>query len=118
MRSLLNQDRFQVTENEAFPEVITQCKTVFRKAQQGTWITDEVRRAYISLHKSGYAHSAECWRDGELVGGLYGIKIGKVFFGESMFSRESNASKYVFIKYVEKLSAEDVQLIENHWVQG
>ena len=112
MRTLLNQRRFEFTLNQAFPQVISQCKTVPRKGQQGTWINDDVKRAYISLHKMGYAHSAEAWKDGQLVGGLYGIRMGKVFFGESMFSRESNASKYVFIKYVEQLRSEGVALID------
>ena len=64
------------------------------------------------MHKQGYAHSAEAWKDGQLAGGLYGIRMGKVFFGESMFSRESNASKYVFIKYIEQLKSEGVELID------
>jgi leucyl/phenylalanyl-tRNA---protein transferase len=112
MRTLLNQRRFAFTVNQAFPQVISQCKTVPRKGQLGTWINDDVKRAYISLHKMGYAHSAEAWKDGQLVGGLYGIRMGKVFFGESMFSRESNASKYVFIKYVEQLKSEGVEMID------
>ena len=112
MRTLLNQHRFEFTVDQAFSEVINQCKTVPRRGQHGTWINDDVKRAYISLHKKGYAHSAEAWKDGQLAGGLYGIRIGKVFFGESMFSRESNASKYVFIKYIEQLKSEGVELID------
>ena len=112
MRTLLNQHRFEFTVNHAFTQVISQCKTVPRKGQLGTWINDDVKRAYISLHKMGYAQSAEAWKDGQLVGGLYGIRMGKVFFGESMFSRQSNASKYVFIKYVEQLRSEGVELID------
>jgi leucyl/phenylalanyl-tRNA---protein transferase len=112
MRTLLNQNSFEVTINKAFCSVIKNCKTVPRKDQDGTWITEDVQQAYISLHRSGYAHSAEAWRNGELVGGLYGIRMGKIFFGESMFSKESNASKYVFIKYVEQLKSEGVELID------
>jgi leucyl/phenylalanyl-tRNA--protein transferase len=71
-----------------------------------------MRNAYINLHRHGYAHSAEAWKDGELAGGLYGIRLGKVFFGESMFSRVSNASKFAFIHYVQQLQSEGVQLID------
>ena len=77
-----------------------------------TWITDEVRSAYTRLHRLGYAHSAEAWLGDELVGGLYGIRLGKAFFGESMFSTVSNASKYAFIQFVQQLQKEGVQLID------
>ena len=80
MRTLLKRNTFEFTVNKAFSSVISSCKTIFRKDQEGTWITEEVRRAYIQLHETGYAHSAEVWADGELAGGLYGIRIGKVFF--------------------------------------
>ena len=83
-----------------------------RRGQESTWITDEVRSAYIRLHKEGHAHSAEAWLDGRLVGGLYGIRMGRAFFGESMFSKESNASKYAFIQYVQRLRSEGVELID------
>jgi leucyl/phenylalanyl-tRNA--protein transferase len=112
MRTLINRDAFDFTINKAFPEVISQCKTITRREQRGTWITEEVRHAYIHLHRAGWAHSAEAWQNGELVGGLYGIRMGKVFFGESMFSKLTNASKYVFIKYVEHLKSEGVELID------
>jgi leucyl/phenylalanyl-tRNA---protein transferase len=112
MKTLINQDVFEFTVNKDFPAVISSCKTIPRKDQQGTWITEEVREAYIALHRQGFAHSAEAWFKGQLVGGLYGIRLGGVFFGESMFSRKSNASKYVFIKYVEQLKAEGVKLID------
>ena len=79
---------------------------------EGTWITDEVKQAYISLHKKGYAHSAEAWQGNTLAGGLYGIRLGKVFFGESMFSKVSNASKFAFISYVRQLIKEGVELID------
>lgn len=112
MRSLLKRNAFEFTINKAFSSVIGSCKTIFRKDQEGTWITDDVRNAYILLHELGYAHSAEVWAAGELVGGLYGIRLGKVFFGESMFSTQSNASKYAFVSYVEQLVKEGVELID------
>lgn len=112
MKQLIKRNAFEFTINKAFEEVIHQCKTIYRQDQEGTWITDEVKNAYAQLHHLGYAHSAEVWVDGQLVGGLYGIRLGKVFFGESMFSKVSNASKYAFIKYTEQLKKEDVQLID------
>ena len=112
VRPLLNRNEFEFTINKAFPQVIRQCKKIVRPGQDGTWITDEVEKAYTRLHKLGKAHSAEVWNDGELVGGLYGVKIGKVFFGESMFSKVSNASRYAFIKYVQLLKEEGVGLID------
>ena len=78
----------------------------------GTWITDDVEDAYIKMYELGYAVSAEVWKDNELVGGVYGIKLGKVFFGESMFARISNASKYAFIKLVESLKEQGTELID------
>lgn len=112
MKQLLKKNAFNFKINSDFATVITNCKQAPRKDQDGTWITNEVRDAYIQLHKLGYAHSAESWQDGELVGGLYGIKMGKAFFGESMFSHRSNASKYAFIKMVQHLKEEGVQLID------
>src|SRR5690606_37390103 len=112
LKPLLNRNAFDFTINRAFEKVIEHCKTVPRPGQDGTWIRKEVVRAYTQLHQLGYAHSAEVWKDGQLVGGLYGVRLGKVFFGESMFSLVSNASKYAFTKYVQQLVAEDVQLID------
>ncbi|MFT4092674.1 MAG: leucyl/phenylalanyl-tRNA--protein transferase [Niabella sp.] len=112
MRPLLNRNAFEFTINKAFPEVIAHCKNVPRPGQPGTWISDEIIEAYTKLHQMGFAHSAEVWKDNRLVGGLYGIRLGKVFFGESMFSLVSNASKYAFTKYVRQLFAEDVRLID------
>jgi leucyl/phenylalanyl-tRNA--protein transferase len=112
MKPLLNRQAFSFTTNTAFTEVIHFCKNSYRSGQDGTWITDEVEKAYIKLHELGYAHSAEVWKDGQLAGGLYGIRLGKVFFGESMFSKESNASRYAFIKYTELLLQEGVSLID------
>lgn len=112
MKSLLRKDSFQYSRNQAFEQVIQCCQQVFRMDQDGTWITEPVRKAYIDLYKSGYAISAEAWQDGELVGGLYGVLIGKIFFGESMFSRVSNASKFAFIHLVSELRQEGIQLID------
>lgn len=112
IKPLLNRNEFLFTTNKAFKEVIHQCKQTKRPGQEGTWITDEVEKAFCKLHKLGYAHSAEVWKEAELVGGLYGIKLGKVFFGESMFSSVSNASRYAFIKYVQQLKEEGIELID------
>jgi leucyl/phenylalanyl-tRNA--protein transferase len=112
MHTVLNNGRLRFTINRAFDKVIQNCKTIYRKEQDGTWISPAVQEAYTQLHKLGHAHSAEAWLDGELVGGLYGIKMGKVFFGESMFSKVSNASKFAFIKYVHQLQRENIALID------
>ena len=112
MKQLLKKNAFEFTTNTDFNAVISQCKSVTRRGQDGTWITEEMRNAYTDLHFSGYAQSAEVRLQGELVGGLYGIRLGKIFYGESMFSTHSNASKYAFIKYVELLKSEGVELID------
>jgi len=112
MQQLFKKNAFRFTTNTAFAEVIGNCKTTARRGQSSTWITEEVKAAYIHLHKLGHAHSAEAWLGDELAGGCYGIRLGKAFFGESMFSKVSNASKYAFIKYTEQLKREDVQLID------
>lgn len=112
VKPLLKRNAFEFTINKAFQQVIEACRHIERPGQNGTWITTEVQHAFTRMHTLGHAHSAEVWKDGQLVGGLYGLKIGKVFFGESMFSRESNASRYGFIKYVQHLQQEGVQLID------
>jgi len=112
MKVLLNKNAFDFTINKSFKQVIHNCKEVKRPGQFGTWITDEVESAYVHMHELGYAFSAEAWKDEELVGGVYGIKLGKVFFGESMFSKISNASKYAFIKFVDYLQQQSVELID------
>ncbi len=112
MQQVIRSDQFSFTINKNFAQVIQLCKSTERTDQLGTWITDEVEAAYTALHHLGYAHSAEAWHQGELVGGLYGIKLGKVFFGESMFSKKSNASKFAFIQFVEHLKKEGIQLID------
>ena len=112
MKTTINQQKFVFTINQAFEEVIDNCKKIERKNQDGTWINEDVKTAYIQLHKMGYAHSAETWLNNQLVGGLYGIKIGKIFFGESMFAKESNASKFALIHYVQQLQTEGIALID------
>ena len=112
MRQLLKRNVFEIRINTSFESVIAHCKQTPRNGQSGTWITNEVERAYIKLHELGYAQCVEAWQDGQLVGGLYGIKMGKVFFGESMFSHKSNASKFAFISYVELLKKEGIELID------
>lgn len=112
MKSILKKNVFSFTTDKAFTDVITNCKRISRKDQSSTWITDEVKNAYIALHQQGFAHSAETWHNGELVGGLYGVRIGNIFFGESMFSKISNASKFAFISYVHHLVADGVKLID------
>lgn len=95
---------FQLTLDTAFPEVIAACATVPRGDEDGTWITRKMKAAYIALHDAGYAHSIECWKDGTLAGGLYGVSLGGCFFGESMFSRQPNASK-VALTWLARLCA-------------
>ena len=112
IRSLLKKNAFTFTINKAFPEVIHACRHIKRSGQEGTWITAAVEAAYCRLHEAGFAHSAEVWLDGLLVGGLYGIRMGQVFFGESMFSLVPNASRYCFVSYVEQLMLEQVMLID------
>lgn len=112
MRTLLRKRRFQVTYDTAFEQVIDACRAAPRKGQEGTWITPEMKKAYLRLHHLGFAHSVEVWREGELVGGLYGISLGSCFFGESMFARQSNASKVGFIQLVRGLEAWGFTLID------
>ena len=112
MKKLLAKKEFQFKTNTAFEKVIEQCSRINRKGQDGTWITPNMKDVYTQLHRSGHAHSAEAWQGDELVGGMYGIRIGKVFFGESMFAKASNASKFAFINYVKQLKTEGVELID------
>ena len=112
MQQVIRKEEFQFKYDTAFEAVIAACGDTPRKGMDGTWITDDMRAAYTELHRQGYAHSAEAWQDGELVGGLYGIRLGNVFFGESMFSRKSNASKFAFISWVRLLQSQGVQLID------
>jgi leucyl/phenylalanyl-tRNA--protein transferase len=112
MKQVIKRGEFEFRVNTAFEEVIANCSSVVREDQDGTWITDEIQQAYTQLHRMGYVHSAETWQGGELVGGLYGVRLGNIFFGESMFSKRSNASKFAFIKWVELLKLQGVQLID------
>ena len=112
MKTVLQNGKFRFTINRAFDEVIKHCKTTSRDGQSGTWISPAMITAYTHLNVSGYAHSAEAWLNGKLVGGLYGVRLGNVFFGESMFSLENNASKFAFIKYVRQLQKEAVKLVD------
>ncbi|WP_261376886.1 leucyl/phenylalanyl-tRNA--protein transferase [Gillisia sp. Hel_I_86] len=114
MWQLLKKEAFQVTYNQDFIAVIENCAAIKRDGQNGTWITQEIKDAYLDLHHLGIVQSVEVWQKDELVGGLYGIylKEKKIFCGESMFAKVSNASKYGFIKYVRKLKVEGVSLID------
>lgn len=112
MKKVLADGWFEFRVNTAFETVIRNCSTVSRKDQDGTWITDAILEAYTELHRMGYAWSAEAWQGGELVGGLYGIRMGDCFFGESMFSKVSNASKFAFINWVKTLEQEGVAIID------
>ena len=112
MRPYFNQNKFQVTWDQNFEDVIKNCQKIDREDQPGTWITSKMLAAYIQLHKKGYAHSVEVWLENELVGGLYGISLGKVFFGESMFAKVSNASKFGFISLVNQLKKKGFLLID------
>lgn len=114
MKQLLKKDPFKITYNEDFTGVLEQCAKIERPGQDGTWITEEIKAQYQKLHELNIAQSVEVWKDGKLVGGLYGIYLRdkKVFCGESMFAKVSNASKFGFIKFVEKLRKEGVQLID------
>jgi leucyl/phenylalanyl-tRNA--protein transferase len=115
MKKVLRDDVFKITLDTAFEEVILKCAKTPRKGQDGTWITNEMQDAYINLHKNGYAHSVEVWLNDQLVGGLYGLKVNRVFCGESMFSTASNASKAALI-YLSKLNIDliDCQMPNDH----
>lgn len=112
MRKILTKGSFRLTKDTAFERVINLCAEVPRKGQDGTWITKEMLQAYKELFNKGVAHSYEVWEGEELVGGLYGVDLGHVFCGESMFSKRSNASKFAFIKMTEELVAKDCKLID------
>jgi leucyl/phenylalanyl-tRNA--protein transferase len=112
MQKLLKKNAFQFTVNKDFEGVIHNCRILERKDQDGTWINDAVEKVYTQLHTLGHAISAEVWKDEKLVGGLYGVIVNKVFCGESMFSKESNASKYALIKLVQHLVKQGIELID------
>lgn len=112
LRKTLRNKGFAVTLDKAFAEVIQHCAQTGRPGQDGTWISPEMTHAYTTLHRLGHAHSVECWLEDRLVGGLYGVAMGKVFFGESMFSRVSDASKVAYVRLVEKLCGWGYELID------
>ena len=112
MRTVLRKQTFQVTVDQNFEQIIHHCSKVKRRNQTGTWITKDMIDAYLNLHQMGYAHSVEVRTEKSLVGGLYGISLGKIFFGESMFSLIPNASKFGFIRLVQILNQEGFSLID------
>lgn len=103
---------FEVRYDTSFQEVIAACARASRPNQTGTWITEEMEAAYSELHHLGFAHSAESWHDGRLAGGLYGVSLGSIFFGESMFAQVSNASKVAFVELVRRLQQWGFTLID------
>ena len=112
MRNILNRNIFKVTFNQNFREVISNCQKIKRNGQNGTWITNDMVEAYCKLHELGIAKSVEVWQNEELVGGLYGIDLGHIFCGESMFSKVSNASKVAFIALVNQLKVANYKLLD------
>lgn len=112
LRKTLRQRRFEVRLDTEFERVVDACAAVPRPGQEGTWITTEMREAYSDLHLRGYAHSAEAWEDGELVGGLYGVSLGRAFFGESMYADRPDASKCAFVELVDWMVSWSVDLID------
>lgn len=112
MRSLLHHPPFRFSVNTAFDKVVQSCAQTPRAGQDGTWITADLYQGLLQLHAQGYAHSAEAWMGDLLIGGLYGVRMGKLFFGESMFSTVSNASKFAFIRYVQLLMEEGLYMID------
>jgi leucyl/phenylalanyl-tRNA--protein transferase len=116
MRQVLRSGKFAITTDTCFNEVIMACSTAPREGQDGTWITDDMKAAYNKLHANGHAHSVEVWERQELVGGIYGVQVGHVFCGESMFSRLSNASKTALIYLCQTgfYQLIDCQLHTNH----
>lgn len=112
MQTVLRKKQFEVTFNKAFDQVVEACAKVKRFGQNGTWITPGLMEVFSTLHTQGHAHSVEVWEEGSLVGGLYGIDLGKVFCGESMFSKSSNASKVALIFLVKELKKNKYELID------
>lgn len=112
MKQIIRSGRFEYTVNKDFAAVINNCSKVKREGQWSTWITESMIKAFIALHETGMAHSIETWENGQLAGGLYGVRVGRVFCGESMFSLQPNASKFAFINYVRQLQSEGVELID------
>ncbi|WP_439695349.1 leucyl/phenylalanyl-tRNA--protein transferase [Mucilaginibacter sp. AW1-7] len=116
MRQVLRANRFRITTNTCFADIIKACSAAPREGQDGTWITDDMQAAYINMNAEGYAHSVEVWEQGQLVGGLYGVWVGDVFCGESMFSKASNASKtaLIYLCQTNKFKLIDCQVHTSH----
>ncbi|MGH7332900.1 MAG: leucyl/phenylalanyl-tRNA--protein transferase, partial [Candidatus Rokuibacteriota bacterium] len=112
LRKTLRQGRYRFTMDSAFPAVIGACAAAPRHGQRGTWITPQMRSAYLALHRLGWAHSVEAWRDEALAGGVYGVSLGAIFFGESMFARAPDASKAAFVALAEQLHGWGITLID------
>jgi len=112
MQKLLSRGIYEISFDRDFEGVISACSAVYRPGQGGTWITEDIKKAYIELHRLGYAHSVEAWQDGTLVGGCYGILLGKAFFGESMFSVKPNASKAAFLTLARNLFLSGARFID------
>lgn len=112
IRNLINQKKFKVTFNQNFSEVIRNCQQIKRNGQDDTWISDDIIDSYTKLHELGFAKSVEVWQNDELVGGLYGVDLGHVFCGESMFSKVSNASKIAFVWLVNYLEENKYLLLD------
>jgi leucyl/phenylalanyl-tRNA---protein transferase len=112
LRNIINRNTFKVTINQNFEAVIANCQKAERKGQEGTWITDDIIQSYTQLHQLGKAMSFEVWQNNELVGGLYGVDLGHVFCGESMFSKVPNASKVAFVKLIEYLKENNYKLLD------
>ena len=112
MKQLCKHNPFVFTTNQAFQQVLHFCRSTTRPGQNGTWLNEDLMQSLLHLHTLGWAHSAEVWMENKLVGGLYGIRVGKLFCGESMFIKINNASKYAFIQYVQQLQKNGVELID------
>jgi leucyl/phenylalanyl-tRNA--protein transferase len=112
LRKTMRKQPYRLTLDTAFAKVVAACASVERPGQSGTWITPEMQAAYRELHRRGFAHSVEAWRDRTLVGGLYGVSIGAIFFGESMFAVAPDASKIAFVRLVEQLVRWGVGLVD------
>lgn len=112
IRNLLNQNKFRLTFNQNFNEVIIGCRQIERKEQDGTWISNDIIDSYMQLHEMGIAKSVEVWKNDELVGGLYGIDLGHIFCGESMFSKVPNASKIAFVTLIKYLNENNYKLLD------
>lgn len=113
LRKAIRKQPYELRLDTAFADVITACAKTPRPGQAGTWITDDMKQAYVRLYELGFAHSAEAFSDGKLVGGLYGVSLGGAFFGESMFAHADNASKIAFVALVEQLRTWDINLIDS-----